>query len=247
MALGRTTERIDVLRHWPTSGGLLLERAGGEPNFGFHAVGLLALRALQIDHDAGIARLISAIEQARGVATAPSPHQQQDNGLQAWSWIPNTFSWVEPTAWCLLALKKWSGVQGTVVDASRRQIAERMLVDRACADGGWNYGNSNILGQQLKAFVPTTALALLAMQDLQTEPVVRRSRDYLERQGTSERSGVALSLTHMCLTAYGRPAEPVRAALEQQIPTTLALQHQLSAAMTLCALQPGAGDAAVTL
>lgn len=247
IALGRETERVDVLRHWPTSGGLLLERPGGEPNYGFHGVALLALRALDIDHDAGIAVLISAIEQAKGVALGPSAIQRQDNALQAWSWIPNTFSWVEPTAWCLLALKKWSDVQGVSIDASRRQVAERMLIDRSCAVGGWNYGNSNVRGQQLKAFVPTTALALLAMQDLQTEPVVQRSRDYLEREATSERSGMALSLSLMCLRAYGRPTEPVRAALEQQIPTTIALGHQLAVALTLCALQPGVGDAAVIL
>ena len=32
---------------------------------------------------------------------------RQDGSLQAWSWVDGTFSWVEPTAWCLLLLKKW--------------------------------------------------------------------------------------------------------------------------------------------
>ena len=132
MALGPQTETADVLRHWPSSGGLLLERADGGPNLAFQGVALLALRALRIEHDAGTAALISAIEHAKGVALRPSPTQRQDNALQAWSWIPDTFSWVEPTAWCLLALKKWSRAGGFHPDALRGQVAERMLIDRCC-------------------------------------------------------------------------------------------------------------------
>jgi hypothetical protein len=247
LGLGRDAQPFDVLRRWPSSGGLLLERAGGEPNFGFHGVALLALRGLGLEHEAGNAALISAIEQVKGLALDTSSIQRQDNTLQAWSWIPKTFSWVEPTAWCLLALKKWSRVPGVTIDRSRCEVAERMLIDRCCAAGGWNYGNSNMLGQQLKPFVPTTALALLAMQDRAAEPAVQRSRDYLERDASSELSGVALSLALMCLTTYRRPAGNVRAVLEQQIPTTLALGSQVSAALTLCALQPGVGDAAVAI
>ena len=47
----------------------------------------------------------------------------------------------------------------------RLEQAERLLFDRQCAGGGWNYGNSEVLGQKLHAYVPTTALALLALQD----------------------------------------------------------------------------------
>jgi hypothetical protein len=225
----------------------LLERAGGGPNFAFQGVALLALRALRIEHEAGTAALISALEHAKGVALRPSPTQRQDNALQAWSWIPDTFSWVEPTAWCLLALKKWSRAEGFGPDALRRQVAERLLIDRCCKKGGWNYGNSNVQGHELKAFVPTTAVALLAMQDRATEPAVARSRDYLEREATSERSGLALSLALMCLSAYGRPTTSIRAALEEQVPMTVTFGNHVSMALTLCALQPGVGDAAVLL
>ena len=247
IALGADARPFDVLHRWPAKGGLLLERRGGEPNFGFHGVALLALRALDVQHEAGNATLLSAIQGVKGTALEQNSAMRQDNALQAWSWIPNTFSWVEPTAWCLLALKKWLRVAGSVVDASRVDVAERLLVDRCCAAGGWNYGNSNVNGQQLKAFVPTTAVALLAMQDRTSYPAVERSREYLEREATTERSGVALSLALIVLTAYGRATGSVRQALQEQIPTTLTLGNQLSAALTLCALQPGAGDAALVL
>lgn len=247
IALGADVRPFDVLRRWPASEGLLLERRGGAPNFGFHGVALLALRALDLQHEAGNSALLSAVQRVKGTALEQTPAMRQDNTLQAWSWIPDTFSWVEPTAWCLLALKKWSRVAGSVIDASRVDVAERLLVDRSCASGGWNYGNSNVLGQQLKAFVPTTAVALLAMQDRTSYPAVVRSREYLEREATTERSGVALALALLVLTAYRRPTGSVRQALQEQIPTTLALGNQLSAALTLCALAAGVGDAAVVL
>ena len=247
IALGADARPFDVLRRWPVSEGLLLERRGGEPNYGFHGVALLALRALDVQHEAGTSTLLSAVQRVKGKALEQTTAMRQDNALQAWSWIPNTFSWVEPTAWCLLALKKWSRVAGTVIDGSRVDVAERLLVDRCCASGGWNYGNSNVNGQQLKAFVPTTAVALLAMQDRTSYPAVERSRAYLEREATTERSGVALSLALLVLTTYRRPTGSVRPVLQEQIPTTLALGNQLSAALTLCALEAGVGDAAVVL
>jgi hypothetical protein len=247
IALGADARPFDILRRWPSRGGLLLEHRGGEPNFGFHGVALLAVRALDVQHDAGNNALLAAVQRVKGDALEQNSAMRQNNALQGWSWIPNTFSWVEPTAWCLLALKKWSRVAGSVVDGSRVDVAERLLVDRCCATGGWNYGNSNVNGQQLKAFVPTTAIALLAMQDRTAYPAVERSRDYLERQATTERSGLALSLALLVLTAYHRATGSVRQALEEQIPTTLSLGNQLSAALTLCALQTGAGDAAVVL
>ena len=133
-----------VLRRWPLTGDLLRERADGDANFGFHAVGLLALVARGIEHEAGNTRLIKGLEDVRGVALSNSEIYRQDNSLQGWSWIPQTFSWVEPTGWALLALKKWSRVSGGAIDADRVAVAEKLLVDRACAQGGWNYGNSNM-------------------------------------------------------------------------------------------------------
>src|SRR6478736_1185162 len=69
-----------VLSRWPSAEGRLLERSGGEVNYAFHALALLAMKDSTIN--------------------------RQDNKLQGWSWIDGTFSWVEPTAWGLLALRK---------------------------------------------------------------------------------------------------------------------------------------------
>src|SRR5438105_856774 len=79
--------------------------------------------------------------------------------------------------------------------AARIDEAERMLRDRCCAAGGWNSGTATVLGQGLNPYVPTTALGLMALQNLPRDPVVVRSVAALKRLYLSERSAMALSLT----------------------------------------------------
>ncbi len=69
------------------------------------------------------------------------------------------------------------------VAAERIEIGERMLRDRACGAGGWNYGGSNVYGQELFPYVPTTALGLLAMQDHPGDPIVARALAWLSEGG----------------------------------------------------------------
>jgi len=246
LALGGEGTSADVLRRWPANAGLLLERDGGEPNVGFHGVALLALRALGIEHEKGNAVLVSSVQQIKGIALEPTPLFKQDNSLQAWPWVAGTFSWVEPTAWCLLALKRWATTMPAAIDRSRVDVAERLLIDRCCRDGGWNYGNADVMGQQLKPFVPTTSVALLAMQDRTSHPVIQRSRQYLEGHATAERSGVALSLALLALRALHLAADGPREALREQLPTILAIGNHMSAALSLYALG-GERDAALVL
>jgi hypothetical protein len=229
----RNPSELTVLEQWPTTASLFLERPGGDPNYAFHGLALVVMKAFQLLNP-GPGSLIAGIQSVKGIKMGPSTLNQQDNSLQGWSWIAETFSWVEPTAWCLLALKKWRGVAD--VDESRVDIAERLLVDRCCEPGGWNYGNSNMLGQQLKPFVPTTAIALLALHDRPSLPEVRRSLEYLEAHATEERSGSALALASMALQIYGRDNSAVLKALADQLPTTLTLGSHVAAAMALCAL-----------
>ena len=63
-----------------------------------------------------------------------------------------TFSWAEPTAWALFALKKCLA-RGMVISGADARIrdGEAVLRDRVCATGGWNYGNSNVFGKNLPA------------------------------------------------------------------------------------------------
>lgn len=225
-----------VLAGWPTQDGLLLEHAGGQPNYGFHGVALLVMRALELDHKDGVATLVAGLLRVKGVALAPAQFSRQNNALQGWSWIPETFSWVEPTAWCLLASKKWAQSAAVTVDRARVDEAERLLIDRSCLAGGWNYGNSNMLGKELKPYVPTTAIALLAMQDRPAETAVERGMKYLDASATTERSGSALALALLALEAAGHPTDAVRTALNEQLPVTSALRNHTAMAQALYAL-----------
>jgi hypothetical protein len=228
-----------ALRTWPSEDGLLVERHGGEPNYAFHGLALLVLGACGLEHVAGTATLVRALQRVKGKPFADSWISRQDNSLQGWSWIADTFSWVEPTAWCLLATKKQAAAAKVHIDRARILEAERLLLDRAMLTGGWNYGNSNMLGQQLVAYVPTTAVALLAMQDRRSEPSVERGLAYLVKHATTERSGSALALAALALQAYGHPFETVRAALMEQLPVSAAMGSQAAIATALFALQTG--------
>jgi hypothetical protein len=247
LALGERAAKPRVLENWPEADGLLLERRGGAPNYAFHALALLTLSALHVTHERGNSAMVGALQRVGGEALPPSTINRQDNSLRGWSWIAGTFSWVEPTAWCLLALKRSARAGGVPVDSGRIDIAERLLVDRCCKPGGWNYGNSNMLGQDLRPFVPPTALALLAMHDRRALPEVERSIDFLERTAVTEVSGTALSLAFIALSILGRPVSVVRDALLGQIPTTLAFGNQMAAAMCLYALRAVDGHEAFAL
>lgn len=187
--------------------GLLVDPGSPAANAAWNGLATLAMTAIGGERATRLAAdICEALAALHGVALRPDPNVRQDNSLQAWPWMDGTFSWVEPTAWCALGLKKQPGVKGPAV-ASRLAVAERMLVDRACVPAGWNYGNSAVLGQDLRPYVPTTALALLALQDRRDEPVVRAGLEWLGREAVSESSAMALALAAVCLTVYGQPAE----------------------------------------
>ena len=188
----------------------MVDVPGTPPNMAFNA--LAALTFLQERSTAPLAQpLISRLIQAKGLRYWQSPALGQDNSIQAWPWVDGTASWVEPTAWCLLLLKKVRSQSPRPEAAERIRVGEQFLFDRVCRDGGWNYGNPEVYGQKLWPYVPTTALALLAMQDHRGHPVVIQSLRQLQNDVASERSVVAVALTIVCLRMYG----VATAALEQ--------------------------------
>jgi hypothetical protein len=219
LALSQTRSEpadLDVLGRWPRHDRWLIDAAGAPPNHAFNAIAALTL--LQSDSSSAQGEtLVRLLIASKGIRLRQEPAIRQDNSLQAWSWVEGTFSWVEPTAWSVLVLKQRL-VRGPYPDAAERvRVGEQMLNDRACRGGGWNYGSANVYGQDLAPYVPTTALALLALQDRQAEPVVARGLDRLQRDILSERSAVALSLAMICLRVYGRPT----AVLEPHLTTLL--------------------------
>jgi len=217
--------------------GLLVDPGAPSANAAWN--GLLAVALAATDdpraHEmAGMLR--KALMVLHGIALRSDDTVRQDNGLRAWPWVDGTFSWVEPTAWCTLALKV---VSTDAPAAARVAEAEALLIDRACQPAGWNYGNSAVLDQDLRPYVPTTAMALLALQDRRDVPVVTRSLEWLVAHTTDESSTMALSLGATALAVLDQPAEKPIAALGDVGSRTGFLGNAHLMAMALFALTLG--------
>jgi hypothetical protein len=214
--------------------GLLLDQQS-LPNLGFN--GLAALLCLDAGGpvcDAILARLVPAIVRTKGVSVKDTG--RPSDALQGWPWIEDTFSWVEPTALCLLALKRRRRVASDPALEARIRDAENVLLTRSCATGGWNYGNASAFDQDLRPYVPTTALGLMALADQRANPVVVRGLEYLQRSQLTEQSGMALTLTALCLRIHRLPGEQVERALIDDIARVRRLDNLHIVAMVLYAL-----------
>jgi squalene cyclase len=86
-----------------------------------------------------------------------------DPALEGWPWTPGTAGWIEPTVHAVRALE-WSRKRrdGEAV-RQRIETGIRMILDRQCRDGGWNYGNKRVLGEDLESFPECTGLALVGL------------------------------------------------------------------------------------
>jgi len=222
VAAGRASPNADLapqrtfLEKCVRPGGYLVEDPRWPINVGFNAlVAFTWLNQRGATTDERISSLLAWLTATKGVQAPQAPSYRQDNSLQGWAWLDATFSWVEPTAWGTLALQK--GLRaGFIKEASagaRIDEAQRLLIDRCCRDGGWNFGNANVMGQDLFPHVPTTAIALLALQGRPEEPAVVRSLAYLESHWSDEPSPLALGLSLICLRTYGRTTRPIEARL----------------------------------
>src|SRR5262249_42538162 len=99
-----------------------------------------------------------------------------DLKIVGWPWAENNFSWVEPTAWAVVALRRAGHGSHPRVDEG-----QRLLLDRAHEEGGINYGNRRILGKFTEPMPGPTAIMLLALQG-HDEPRVGAAIAYLLQQ-----------------------------------------------------------------
>src|SRR5205809_5856449 len=105
-----------------------------------------------------------------------------DPDKYGWPWTVGTTSWVVPTAYSLIALRRrFICCMPEAVDVRLRKGGE-MLFDRACPVGGWNAGNSVVHGIPLTPHADVTSLALLALIPMRDHPFVKKSLDWLQHQ-----------------------------------------------------------------
>src|SRR5262249_49695155 len=143
---------------WPTALVLFVQLATGSP-------------AKDIERTAG--RLLSWQGRKPDEKNALEVHDI-DLGLVGWPWAEGNFSWVEPTAWACIALRR-AGHD----DHPRVEEGLRLLLDRAFDDGGINYGNRQVLGKRTDPIPGPTALMLLALQGGGDHPRISASIKYV--------------------------------------------------------------------
>ncbi len=141
------------------------------------------------------------------------PHDADTRG---WGWTSRTFGWVEPTARAVHALKVLapSGAADVLADGLR------VLEDRECANGGWNYGNPEVLGRALEPYLQTTAAAVIALHD---QPGALRDRGVavLRRLWRDEQGGLGWAMTLVALELCGVEADDLSEALDVLVEETL--------------------------
>jgi hypothetical protein len=137
-----------------------------------------------------------------------------DASVKAWPWRPGASSWIEPTAHSLVALKKAAPLVGEARVKDRIEQGERMILDRRCADGGWNYGNRKVLGHELTSYPETTALALYGLHGRSglTQPV-----EAAKRMLNSTRSPLARAWLAVALREHGVQPPELAAAVTTDV------------------------------
>ena len=163
-----------------------------------------------------------------------------NDDLIGWPWMAGTFSWVEPTSYFLIALKRIRRrLVGTNVDERIKQ-GESMIYDRMCDGGGWNYGNSVVYGEKLWLYADITAVALIALQDRHDTRENRVSLVALQNALKTVTSGLALSWSVICYDIYGHDSGNLRKLLDSNFETTGFLGETKSLALYILSLTGGA-------
>jgi len=169
-------------------------------------------------------------------ATGRSNINRVNRDLVGWSWVPRSFSWVEPTSYALTALKKVRTSLTETNTDERIQQGEAMIYDRMCKGGGWNYGNSKVLDYALWPYPDTTAVALIALQDRAADPANQESLQALRKTADEANSGLAASWAAISLNVYGQDTRDWQKRVEKRFQETGFLGETKTLALALMAL-----------
>jgi len=161
---------------------------------------------------------------------------RQNHALRGWSWTPGTASWVEPTAYALILLRKVPQKYLPKGALRRRRLGERMLYDRICPGGGWNAGNPMVYGVAGEPRISPTVWALLALVDQRDRMENEASLDWLERNYANISGPGSLALAHLCIEASGRPGPRLESRLADLYAENHFFQNVVVAAWACLAL-----------
>ena len=168
-------------------------------------------------------------------------HVRFDPDKFGWPWVPETASWVVPTAYSVLALKHSGGISEHSPAQLRIRRGVEMLYDRTCPEGGWNAGNGVVYGFPLAPHPDATALALLSLMNEAPNRFITSSLDWLERRAKTCFAPWSLAWTILALDAFGRPTAPLADRLSSVVDSA-ELKDCATLAVVSLALRRTAGD-----
>jgi len=172
---------------------------------------------------------------------------KQNDSYRGGGWTPKTSSWVEPTAFALMALRDAPAAQLPENAAQRRELAVALLYDRMCPGGGWNCGNPSVYGVDGEALVLPTCWALLALRgseraagekEAQEKPGRALSLAWLQKEFAKIESAASLAVARMTLENHGIERPPAKRDLQDWTTQELAEQGTHVLAWTSMALNP---------
>jgi hypothetical protein len=177
-----------------------------EPNPGWATpLAVLAWRAAQRGstgdpaYGAAVDHALVWLLETAGSIPETADWKGHDTSISGWPWVAGTHSWVEPTAFGLLALKH-------TLHATHRRAREAalLLVNRLLETGGCNYGNTIVFGQALRPHVQPTGACLLALAG-EDDPTgrIQRSCEYLRRELSRQTATASLCYGLLGLAAQG--------------------------------------------
>jgi hypothetical protein len=140
------------------------------------------------------------LERFASITVQNTNRSELDGSLVGWPWTEGAFSWVEPTAWGILAYEAVD-----MPDAPRAVEGRTLLLDRQISSGGWNYGSKKSFGRELIPFPDTTSIALLALAGRVPAETIQPSITYLERDAETQESPYSLALSLLALDVCGSP------------------------------------------
>lgn len=145
-------------------------------------------------------RAVEYLLASEGRTMPRNPNMGHDTTLVGWSWNPDTHSWLEPTAFTVMALRS-----AGYADHPRTAEAVRLLVDRLLPEGGCNYGNTEVLGQILLPHLQPSGVVLWSLAaEGDIDPRINKSLDLIEQMLEQPTGCSSLAFALLALTAWNR-------------------------------------------
>ena len=163
-------------------------------------------------------------------------HVRFDPDKFGWPWLPDTNSWVVPTAFAIRALTQHGG-RSSEVSKRRVELGIQMLLDRCCPDGGWNAGNGIVYGSPMAPHPDDTAIALLALSSNAREPIVTASIEWLASVAPRLGAPWSLAWSILALAAHQRPIDSLVQSLSGW-PALKEVEDNSTLAISCLALNP---------